>query len=275
MKNYLVILLGLAMLLIAFTGCSEKTTTSPNDNQATAPELAQTADTLFTVPDSLTNYNSQEIDYNGETVTAFALEQFVPETAVNNFTGADGFDSRVLFAVEIVSSDEDGNWTPRSKGYEDLDWNQFKTGWLIPSVSGKAYFPDDSIITGYDVKHAHYFKLYRKIEVTLSDTILFETGAFETEQVTYTKDGEEYIATGFPLSNLISDYVTTAQADYNYHFIAADGWINNDTNNLYSWDNIRNGYWLSDSDKAIFLNDAHETIFKSVRVLETIELIPQ
>ena len=79
----------------------------------------------------------------------------------------------------------------------------------------------------------------------------------------------------FSLLNFVPNLITSDQENYDYHFIAADGHENDDANNLYSWENIQNGFWLTEKQKAIFLNEAHETIYKSVKVLEKIELLPK
>ncbi len=276
MKKFATIFLGVLLMVTLFTGCSEKDTTGPNIEEPTAPTLAENFDIEFTIPADFIDFNSVEVDYEGQPIQGYQLDQFVPKADVNTFVEEEGFDTRSLFAIEIVSNDEDGNWTPRNKGMGDLTWAQFKAGYLLPEQSGKAFFTDDQIPNSFNVKQAHYLRLYRKIDIALNGvTTTFETGTFETEEITYTKKGETYTEAGFPLSNLISDYVTNNQEDFSFKMTAADNWENDDTNNLFSWEDIECGYWLTEKNRAIFVNEDGSLKWKSVKFVEKIELAEQ
>ena len=125
------LLLGV-IILFTFTACDD----NPSENQTedpTPPSFAETIDIEFTIPDTteLANYESEQVDYNGLMVTGYSLDQFVDMDSVNEYIDEDDFDGRKLFAVEIVSSDEDGNWTPRENGYYDLSWADFITGYYL------------------------------------------------------------------------------------------------------------------------------------------------
>ena len=273
MKKFALIFLSMLVMVSVFTGCSEKDSTGPEDNDPIAPALAEVVDIEFILPADLTSYVATDVDYEGVITPGYALDQFVSEVDVNAYLDEDGFDTRALFAVEIVSSDEDGNWSPRLRDVGDLRWDQFVTGNVLPEQSGKTFFADESIPGTFNVKHATYFKLYRKLDVALDGTTTtFETGAFETSEITYIKNDETRTEIGFSLVNLISDYVTEDPEDYSYYFTAADGWENTDTSNLFSWEDIQCGYWLTEENKAIFLNEDTTLKWKSVKVLEKINL---
>lgn len=266
--------LGVIILFI-FTACDENVNENENDDPI-PPVFAEVLDIEFTIPDTteLVNYTSEQVDYNGLMVTGFSLDQFVDMDSVNAYIDEDDFDGRKLFAIEIVSSDEDGNWTPRDNEYYDLSWDDFITGYVLPSEKGRTYFANDNIPSGHNVKWAYYLRLYRKIDVVLdADITTFETGAFTTQEITYTKDDETYTVNAIELENFISDFVSEDPQNYEFLFTAADGWVNDDSNNIFDWDSIQNGYWLPEQNKAIFLDANFDTIFKSVKVLEKIDLV--
>ncbi|MCK5050607.1 MAG: hypothetical protein KAS53_02620 [Candidatus Cloacimonetes bacterium] len=268
------LLLGV-IILFTFMACDE----NPSEHQTedpTPPSFAEIFDIEFTIPDSteLANYVSEQVDYNGLMVTGYSLEQFVDMDSVNAYIDEDDFDGRKLFAVEIISSDEDGNWTPRENGYYDLSWANFITGYLLPDEKGRTYFSDENIPSGHNVKWAYYLRLYRKIDVVQDANItVFETGAFTPQEITYTKDGDSFTVNAIKLENFVSEYVSQEPEDYQYLFTAADGWVNDDSNNLFDWDTIQNSYWLPEQNKAVFLDANFDTIFKSVKVLEKIDLV--
>ena len=263
------------IILFTFTACDDGPSGNENENPI-PPSFAEVLDIEFTIPDSteLVNYTSEPVDYNDLIVTGYSLDQFVDMDSVNAYIDEDGFDGRKLFAIEIVSSDEDGNWTPRDNGYYDLSWDDFMTGYLLPDEKGRTYFADENIPSGYNVKWAYYLRLYRKIDVVLdANIIIFETGVFTPHEITYTKDEETYTVNAIKLENFISDYVTQDPQNFQYFFTAADGWVNDDSNNIFSWDTIQNGYWLPEQNKAVFLDTNFDTIFKSVKVVEKIDLV--
>ncbi len=102
---------------------------------------------------------------------------------------------------------------------------------------------------------------------------IFEPGAFTPHEITYTKDDETYTVNAIELENFISDFVSEDPQNYEYFFTAADGWVNNDSNNIFDWDTIQTSFWLPEQNKAVFLDADFDTIFKSVKVAESIELV--
>ena len=256
------------LILLTFASCDENV--NGNDNNApTPPSFAEIFDIEFTIPDSteLVNYSSEQVDYDGIMVTGYSLDQFVNMDSVNAYIDEDGFDGRKLFAVEIVSSD---NYTPRDHEYYDLSWDDYITGFLLPTELGKAYFPNDNIPTSYNVKYASYLRLYRKIDVVIdADIIIFETGAFETEDVYHQAgNGTFYTDPGFALTGLVSDYVTENHGNYEYIFTSPD-----DETAVFTWEDIQSAYWLTTQNKAVFLNEDGTEFHSSFKYLNRIELV--
>ena len=261
------------IILFTFTACDENVNENENDDPI-PPAFAEVLDIEFTIPDTteLSNYTSEQVDYNGLMVTGYSLDQFVNMDSVNAYIDEDDFDGRKLFAIEIVSSDEDGNWTPRDNGYYDLSWDDYITGYLLPSEKGRIFFEDESIPSGHNVKWAYYLRLYRKIDVVIDANVtLFETGAFETEDIYHQAgDGNFYTDPGFPLSNLVSNYVTDDPDNYEYQLINLE---ESDDTIIVTWDDIELGYWLTTQDKAVFLNDDGTEFLSSFKKLSSINLI--
>ncbi len=261
------------IILFTFTACDDGPSGNENDNPI-PPSFAEILDIEFTIPDSteLVNYTSEQVDFNGLMVTGYSLEQFVEMDSVNTYIDEDDFDGRKLFAIEIVSSDEDGNWTPRDNGYYDLSWDDFLTGYVLPSEKGRSYFPDDNIITGYDVKWCYYLRLYRKIDVVLDANItIFEPGSFETEDIYHQAgNGSFYTDPGFPLSNLVSNFVTGDPDNYEYQLVNFE---ESDDTDIVTLDDIEKGYWLTTQNKAVFLNDDGTEFLSSFKKLSSINLV--
>jgi len=260
------------IILFSIVACDNNSTENES-NDPIPPALAELADIEFTIPDSteLLNYTSEQVDYNGLMVTGYSLDQFVDMDSVNLYIDEEDFDGRKLFAVEIVSSDEDGNWSPRQNDYYDLSWSQFISGYLLPSEKGRTFFPDDNIESGYNVKWAYYLRLYRKMDVILDGNItIFETGVFGTEGIYHQAgNGNFYTDPGFALSNLVSDYVTMNPDDFEYRFISAD----DDDEVIFTWNDIEAGFWLITQNKAVFLNDDGTEFHNSFKKLMRIELV--
>jgi hypothetical protein len=159
LKNYLVLLVALAMLL-GFTACSD------DDD------------------------NGTQIDILG-----YSLDQFVTiEDAIQITNPADDEDTdyRSLYAYEIVGSD---GWSPRESvnaGY-DLLWDTFKAGYIVPTDNKRTWFSDDTIPGAFRVKNADKIRLYRQIGVrdTVRISVPQELGALTAYTVTNWSGEEE------------------------------------------------------------------------------------
>ncbi|MDD3050442.1 MAG: hypothetical protein PHR06_04785 [Candidatus Cloacimonetes bacterium] len=270
MKNT-VLLTFILLLFLFLTACSESDSTSPVEETGT-PELASEPDFTFTIPNDFTVYDSVQVEYNGSTVYGYPLGQFIEFTK--------DYDERDSYMYQIVSGDDDPNgpYTPRTKGYSDLTFSQFDSGYLLKNNSRRTYFPDDSVESAFNVKYAYYFKAYYKVDIKKADNTMyhFEIGAFDLSEVNYySTNGDTLSKEGFSLANLIPSFVTKNPQDFDYQFVADDGWVNSDSNNLFSWDAVQNGYMLPGySHRAIFPNATTMTEdFKPVKGLIRIELV--
>ncbi len=262
MKHFLFFFIAIAITTFLFTGCSENDTTNPDENQPNPPSLAQTPDIEFTIPDSanLVNYVSEEIDYGGEMVTAYSLDQFVSFEKDEK--------PELEYTYEIVS--EDG-YSPRNGENPDLSWEKFETGYLLPTEKYRTYFSSNEIETAYNVKYTLNLNLYRTVVVVKADgtQIPFQTGAFEVTDINHQAgNGNFYDDPGFALENFISDYVISSPADYEFHFLASD-----DLTEVFSWENIQSAYWLTTQNKVVFLNENGTEFHSSFKKLIKIELV--
>jgi hypothetical protein len=156
MKRTLLSLLLALAVMFAMVACSEKDddNTGPNGNTAEPPALAQVADEVMAVPDSasLVNYTSEVVNYNGEDLTAYSLNEFLMQTMNDTLA--------LEYTFEIAS--EDG-YTPRQGGNPELTYADFATGYLLPTNKYRTFFPSDDIFTAYDVKWADHVNLYRTV----------------------------------------------------------------------------------------------------------------
>jgi hypothetical protein len=263
MKRNLVFLFSAFIIVMFAFGCSEKDSTSNDNDDPTPPELAQTPDLAIAFPDSadLVNFVGEDVDYEGETVTGYNLVQFLDFDR----SGVDELE----YTYEITADD---GYSPRQGGNPDLTFAQFETGYLLPTKSFRTFFPSEEIADAYNVKYAEIINCYRTIIVVDADgsEITFQTGAYETEEITYTQSssGEPYTGPGFELVNIISDYVTENPENYEYYFTASD-----DYEVTYTWDEIQSGWWLTEKNKAVFFDANGVEIAGSFKYLIRVELV--
>jgi hypothetical protein len=236
MKTYLTILaLG---LLLFISSCDDRSAPPEYD----PPEWAVHPDHEITIPDSLEGfYNPVEISYDDEIVTAYPLLDFVTDYLYDGYT------------YELMSTDADGNFSPRIKGYPDLVWDEFSTGYYIPEKQHRAYFPDESIPSTYDVKNLGYINMYRKVNVVKqADITLFHINVLPSLQILYHDDQGSHEAEVIELRYLISDYITPNKEDYEYLFEYFAGGTD-----LLSWQQLNRAYWIKNSEALIFLDDTN------------------
>jgi hypothetical protein len=259
-KNFL--LITTLVLLSLLISCSEKDSTGNDGSTAEPPALAQIPDLVFSIPDStdLSNFIAEEIEYNSEMVTAYSLVQFLDFDRDNV--------PELEYVYELKS--EDG-YSPREGGNPDLSWDQFETGYLLPTEKYRTFFPSDDIPNAYNVKYAQDLRLYRNVVVVdaAGNHISFQTGAFELIDVLHqANDGNFYEDPGFPMSEFISKYVTDSPDQYQYHLTASD-----DYTLIFSWEDIEAAFWLPDMNKAVFLNPDGTEFSNCFKYLIKIELI--
>jgi hypothetical protein len=223
----LVLTMLVCMLLLA--ACSDSKD-DPAEVQYDPPELAETPNIIILVPgsDELDTYESTEVEYGEDMVTAYSLPQFIDHETPS------------LYDYELVSDDEDGNWSPRVRDEPDLPWHLFKTGFLVPEKSYRSFFPDEDIVTTYNVKFLGYLKMYRKVEVINEEKITsFQINSLETTDLEHNSETLAFI----PLKSFITDYVTTDKDSFSYLLE-----FENDDSAVLSWENIQQYYWLIDTE---------------------------
>lgn len=246
MKKHL--LIGLALLLLLLSACSEKDdNTSTNPNTPNPPAMATTADSVVTMPAEDTVFADSlifNVDYNGESTQAVSLTNFVTKEMTDALVDNTNDDeTQKLFAYHLIASD---NFTPRDRGYADLTWEKFKTGVLLPQKSFRSYFASDSIETAFDVKHLLTVKMYRAVQVIKADgsMALFEMNTLTPHQVA---NYDSLMENAVKLQDFISEFVTATPAEYDYIFSDNTGYTK-----TFTWEQVQDGYWLMDSKKTIF-----------------------
>jgi hypothetical protein len=267
MKNMVkTILLGMLLFLL-LTACSEKDSTGPDDNDnPNPPELAafENFDEEFIFPDDVTGFTTTEIEIDGVMETAITLEQFV------NF-GEKEIADEETYLYQIFSTDEDGNFSARNKDYGDLTWAEFTQGYFLPEVSdGKTYFPNfvEENINAYNVKYAHYLRLFRKVDVVKAGTTTcFEVNGLPMEDISYIYNEEMLTVSATKMVNFISDYVTDKPEEFEYQFLATD-----DYEHSYSWENLQSAYWVPEKNRVVFIDAEGNQTLTNFKKLYSITL---
>lgn len=239
MKKFLTIVVLCVLLIVS--ACDDRSAPPEYD----PPEWAVHPDHEIAIPDSLGGfYNPVEITYEDELVTAYPLLDFVTDYLYDGFT------------YELMSTDADGNWSPRINGLPDLIWDEFSTGYYIPEKQHRAYFPDESIPSTYNVKNLGYINMYRKVNVIKqADITIFHINALPSLQILYHDDQGSHEAEVTELRHLISDYITPDKEDYEYLFEYFDGGTD-----LLNWQQMNNVYWIKSSEDLIFLDETNTVI---------------
>lgn len=228
MKKLLYLLPALCLLL-SMTACSE------NDNPTDVP------------PDTTHVYGYQ-------------LEQFIDQATVTDSvdaTAADSLDFRGLFAYEIVSGTD--GFSPRQSSFAgyDLNWDTFRSGYLVPSDQGRTWFADPNLPSAFRVKHAGYFRMYRKIEVIAADNSsqMIELRGLPIHQVT-NWDGNPEDA--IKLSDLL-------QGIASYDSVSIVCFDDYGLGRYYQPAAINDGYYLLSSERTIFPTAALPSNMKKMK----------
>ena len=262
-------LLTILMVLFAFlfmVGCSENDDNpTGDDTDAQPPEMAEVADVEFVFPTDVTAYNVTQIDFEGTQEDAISLDQFI------DLDGKEYMDEET-YLYQIFSTDEDGNFSARNKNYDDLNWQDFIAGYYLPNVDeGKSYFPAfvENQINAYNVKYAHYIRLYRKIDVIMDgETTYFEVNSLTNEPISYTHSDELVETDGVTMTQFISEYVTENPENYEYVFMATDDY----TVDPYPWSSMQTAYWVPEKDRVVFIDAEGNEIDTNFKHLYSIEL---
>ena len=273
-KLNLLLLAALLVLMLAVSACSE----SDDDDNGT-PDVTAEPNYTFELPDSselAANFTSSTVDYDGVDVTGYSLDQFIPadpyDLEASRAVGDDIVDSdpRNLFVYELVGTD---GFTPRQRGEDDLTWDAFTSGYLLPSESFKAFFADEEIVNTYNVKYLDKFNIYRVLRITKMDiTTTIPAGNYEYSEVSFTDSKDNAVTyDGFKLEDMINPDITTDPENYTYFIGAVDGWLNDDTDNTFTWTQMQNAYFFPEENRVCFVENGTE-VFKPVKSPYSIDL---
>lgn len=257
MKTILLAVLPL-MLVIA---CSDSGTSSSEKQKSDPPEPASDPSIIAAIPsaDELAGIDdlvTEQIEYGEESVTAYPLGQFVNHSHPQ------------LYSYEVMSNDKDGNFSPRLRGMEDLSWNAIESGYLLPAINYRAFFPDPEIFGTYNVRNLGYLRLYRKVDVIKNGkAVPVQVGGLEAKIISYIYQEEEFNdVNAVPLNLLISDYITTEKESYNYLLDSVDS-----EDRLYSWAEINDAYIVD--EKVLFIDQIYNQVVNYTEWLESITLV--
>ncbi|MCD4828370.1 MAG: hypothetical protein K8R90_02930 [Candidatus Cloacimonetes bacterium] len=267
MKHSRVFIILLLATLFALTACSESDSTGGGNGPA-APVLSDTPDATFEFPESLDGYTSEDVNYDDVTMQGYPLAQFFP------------IEQRDMepteYHYQIVASDD---WNPRNSSNTtwDLDWATFETGYLLPDADGRTWFPSDDVASAYNVKYADYVNMYRTIMVTGDDGLVtpFELSQYDVKALSYyyhDDDTEMVTYDAFPITNIITEYVTETPVDYSFIFVASDGWVNDDTNNTFTWSDMEKGWWVPEKNRVVFVGNDGYQMYKTVKSVVGVSL---
>lgn len=247
-------LLILAISLFLFVSCDDRSK-STNDAIFDPPQPAEIPNItlLFPQEEELDGFEHTEISYSGDMVVAYPLPQFV-ESAIPH-----------LFEYELVSNDEDGNWSPRWSGMSDLRWDIIQSGYLVPEKQYRAFFPDEEVVNTYNVKFLGYIRMYRYIEVVLPERVVpFQINSLAA--INLVQNGEEIEA--IPLQNFITDYVTEHKDSFHYRLE-----LENDESPPLNWDYLGQLYWETGTETIYRLTSDNQLV-QEYETLVNINLIP-
>jgi len=273
MKHLRILAILLLAAMFALTACSEDDDNPVNNNnEGGAPSLSDNVDMTFAFNTDVTGLTATDVDYDGVTTTGYSLDQFVPLTDL-------GLDAEELVEYNFQIVAEDG-YTSRTSSFTtwDLTWEQFESGYYLSEIAApRIYFPSDDIVSGYNVKGPSYVNMYRTIMVTGDDGLVtpFEVSQYEVSDVSYFEhddDPEMGTYSGFAITNIITEYVTDAPADFSYIFVTSDGWVNTDSNNTFDWATMQKGWWIPEKNRVVFVGDDGYQLFKAVKAVVGVTL---
>ena len=323
MKKLSIILVVLAFIL-NFTSCDDASS-KPNDptsdydySETNPPAFATLATATYhtTLPDQK-NYTGTIADEpaalfsaytlttgilyeDGTSITGYALEQFVDETAVQAATPDPDSklgtsDARKLYAM-VIRSNNDGfeNRTKFvSKGYynPDIRWDQFIQGYLLDlNYSGKSFFPASvGLAKMYNNKYSYDIYMFRKIDVKRPDSAgsiaTFEVAAttdsyvsdtnyttvtggltttkFIVTTISFTNDSSTYTnVKAISLDQFLTDHITDSPSSYTYKIVAVDDF----SRSGWTYDNMKQAYYLPDYDFICQVDSASSTAVSGTKI---------
>ncbi len=254
------ILLAILSLLILFA-CSDNDSSTSKGQEFDPPDLASTPSKIVVIPSyeelaEMEDAVTVEVDYSGEMVSAYPLRQFIDYPYPH------------IYMFEVMSNDEDGNFSPRFRGMPDLHWGNVEGGYLLPNINYRAFFTDEDIVGTYNVRNLGYLRMYRKIDVISNEKVVpFQIGGLETVAISYVHENEQFTDIEvIPLGSFISDYVTTDKASHYYLLESIDS-----EEGLYSWTEISNAYIVD--EVVLFIEEDKKQVISSMEWLKKITLV--
>ena len=198
-------------------------------------------------------------------VHGIKLDQFINQALVADSldsTAADTLEFRGLYAYEIVSG-EDG-FSPRQSSYAgyDLNWNAFKQGYLVPTDNNRTWFADPNLPGAFKIRHAKYFRMYRKIDVIPSGfpSTMVELRGLEIHTIN-NWDGNPEPA--IKLSDLL-------QGIASYDSISIVCFDDYGLGKYYHPDAVNDGYYLLETERTIFPTAAIANNMKKLKKVDRI-----
>lgn len=233
---------------IFFISCSSDNPLATDEEiEAEPPVLSIAPDLIITFPTEFSPdiYYTAEIVYQEETITAYPLEQLIPNDITGSVNLEDPIDLRPLYAYHVVASDFD----PRDRSHiiADLHWSIFSEGHYLPDPINRVFFSLlPSTLGAYNVRTPEIINVYRKIDVILGegDPVMFETEAMATIPVNYNEVTFEAV----PMTAFITEYITATPGSHTY--LLTD--LYNQQQSL-SWEELSNYYYLPVEDLVIYL----------------------
>jgi hypothetical protein len=204
---------------------------------------------LFAIPMLIVFFGCSEKDDNPVDVNVYGykLDQFIIQSLVADSIDTDAPDTlefRNLYAYEIVSG-EDG-FSPRQSSYAgyDLNWGQFKEGFLVPSDNFRTWFADPSLPGAFRVRNTGYFRMYRKIDVIAPDesSRMVELRGLPSYTISNWDGNDE---TAVKLSELLTGLAA-------YDSVSIICYDDYGVGKYYHQDDINDGYYLLETERTIF-----------------------
>jgi hypothetical protein len=293
MKKLFALLFGL-MMLSSIVSCDSETADqiaalllNTYQWETLAPNTSPDVD-ITTIPTVFTSMTVTSVYKDTQYYDGYSLDQndFVSKNTINTSESTLDqalYDGRSLYTYESYS----GSFSPRKTSsapyYYDLRWEEFITGYYLPTITADKpfYFPSEDIPSRFDCKNPTGIRMYRTVYVKdgYTYTIVQVKGvASLTKDILQNGTTTYSSQTVYLLSSFITAKVTSSPANYTYKLTPIDG----DTYaKTLTWTQMQGAYFWPRSAKAalvIYPTDPSAATLsiigsESTKWLKTIELI--
>jgi hypothetical protein len=258
-SNRIIFLLLIIVLL--FPGCAKD-----NDNPVTPEDSDNYIWVHFKGDSSKVLFESlPKFTADGE--DAIQLSSFIDTSLIPPYydKNSNSYDSRSLYCYEIAG--DDGFSASENRGYPNNIWDELKLGHIL--ISGRrVIFPDDKIdLAGaYNVKSARHIHIYRKLDLSFTDsTLCVELRKITPIQVT---NPDNNLEEAISLKDAVA-YMVAVPDNFQYNILSLDNFGPSED---MSWTQLQTGYWLLSSEKTMFADTSLSGGKYKVKVLEKILL---